>query len=287
MMRRAYQRMVTLDIASDAMDYGIDLAEWLAEAGQTDEAYRVQRECFELQQKINAKEFERSIELNELRSRLDQERRIIRTRDEERNRILHSMMPSNIAQRLVAGEQRIADQIPSASVMFADIVGFTALSSRTEAKELVLLLEELFSGMDEVGQRHRCQRVKTIGDAYMAICGASEPLPDHPQRIVRAALEFLQLTSSSFKDLQVRVGINTGPVVAGVMRGSRIAYDVWGDTVNVASRMEELSRPGSVLVTAAVAEAVRDMPNVILEQREPLDVRGKGLMNTYWIRSSV
>jgi len=269
-----------------AMLWGLDVAGWLAETGDHAAAYRVLHECHVLQQKISENELERTLELNDLRTKLDQERELIRSRDEERNRVLHSVMPTQIAQRLMAGEDRIADMIPSATILFADVVGFTHLASRTPADRVVLLLEDLFTAIDALGRRHGCQRVKTIGDAYMAICGTGESYPDHAARVVRMALDLLETSDGPFADVKLRIGINTGPVIAGVMRGERIAYDVWGDTVNVASRMEEHSAPGAVLVSSAVAEAVQDERGVILEQREPLDIRGKGLMTTFWVRRS-
>ncbi|MCX6139532.1 MAG: adenylate/guanylate cyclase domain-containing protein [Candidatus Kapabacteria bacterium] len=149
------------------------------------------------------------------------------------------------------------------------------------------LLSKLFSGLDEAALRYGCERIKTIGDSYMAICGASEAVEDHTERIVRMAITVVNgEVPLPFDSSKLRIGINTGPVIAGVMDGQRIAYDVWGDTVNVAARMEEHSRPGSINCTEAVAQKLGGLQGISLIKREPLAIHGKGLMTTYWIESA-
>ncbi|MBC8124451.1 MAG: adenylate/guanylate cyclase domain-containing protein, partial [Candidatus Kapabacteria bacterium] len=128
---------------------------------------------------------------------------------------------------------------------------------------------------------------KTIGDSYMAICGASEAVEDHIERVVRMALSVVKgEVSLPIDPSRLRIGINTGSVIAGVMEGQRLSYDVWGDTVNVAARMEEHSLPGEIHCTETVAMRLIANPEFSLKKREPLDIHGKGLMTTYWIKSA-
>lgn len=279
----------TLEIADNnsAVNFGTELVQWLAEAHRFQEAYTVQRRCAELQRAVYEKEIERTVELTSVRSRLDVERETIRHRDEERNKILHAVLPQHIAERLMSGESHIADTIDDVTILFADIVGFTRLASQMDAESLVSLLEELFSKLDEIAHRHGCERLKTIGDSYMAICGATGSVADHTVRMTRAALEIMSGASDlPLATSQLRIGIHRGPVVAGVMSGARLSYDIWGDAVNVAARMEQRSVPGQIHCTDDVAMVLRHHEEFELEAREPINIHGKGLMQTYWVRPS-
>jgi class 3 adenylate cyclase len=259
----------------DTVLYGLDLAEWLAEARRHDEAYRVLKNCSELQRSVYDQEIERTTQVSALRSKLDVERESVRQRDEARTAIAH---------RLMAGERKIGERVASASILFADIVGFTQMSASMEPELLVDLLEELFAKMDDISLAYGCERIKTIGDSYMAACGLAGDHADHTERLCRAALAIvdeashLPLTPSQF-----RIGIHSGPVVAGVMSGSKLSYDIWGDTVNVASRMEKHSAPGRILCSSDAAANIMHTPDFVLKEREPLDIRGKGLMTTFWL----
>ncbi|RPI68390.1 MAG: hypothetical protein EHM43_05040 [Ignavibacteriae bacterium] len=268
----------------DTVLYGLDLAEWLAEARRHDEAYSVLKNCSELQRSVYDQEIERTTQVSALRSKLDVERESVRQRDEARTAILNSVLPAHIAHRLMAGERKIGERVASASILFADIVGFTHMAASMEPEQLVDLLEDLFAKMDDISLSYGCERIKTIGDSYMAACGLAGDHADHTERLCRAALAIvdeashLPLTPSQF-----RIGIHSGPVVAGVMSGSKLSYDIWGDTVNVASRMEKHSAPGRVLCSSDAAENIVHTPGFVLNEREPLDIRGKGLMTTFWL----
>jgi len=278
-----------IDIADNisAIIYGTDLIAWLAEDERYEEAYQVQDKCSKLQKAIYDREIERTAELTIVRSRLDHERESIKQRDEERNKILHAVVPRNIAERLMAGEIRIADHVADVTILFIDIVGFTKYASTQEPEELVRWLEKLFTALDHVFARFGCERVKTIGDSYMAICGTSDLLPDHTERMTRAALEIMNSNVDlPIEPSRLRAGINCGPVIAGVMGGSRLSFDVWGDTVNVAARMEEHSLPGRVHCSENVVVKLALLPEFNLETREPINIRGKGLMTTYWVSTS-
>lgn len=268
----------------DTVLYGLDLAEWLAEAHRHDEAYRVLKNCSELQRSVYDQEIERTTQVSALRSKLDIERESVRQRDEARTAILNSVLPAHIAHRLMAGERKIGERVSSASILFADIVGFTHMAASMEPEQLVDLLEDLFAKMDDISLSYGCERIKTIGDSYMAACGLAGDYANHTERLCRTALAIMDEASHlPLTPSQFRIGIHTGPVVAGVMSGSKLSYDIWGDTVNVASRMEKHSAPGRILCSSDAAANIIHTPGFVLKEREPLDIRGKGLMTTFWL----
>ena len=202
-------------------------------------------------------------------------------------RLLLNVLPAPIADRLKSGAGLIVDRFEAVSVLFADIVGFTSLSSRIAPEELVTMLNELFSEFDGLAEKHGLEKIKTIGDAYMVVAGIPQPIPNHAQKITEMALDMLQ-TIESFadrhkSDLTIRIGIHTGPVVAGVIGQKKFIYDLWGDTVNTASRMESHGVPGRIHVTAATQALIVD--SFKLEAREPIDIKGKGKMQTYLVAS--
>ncbi|MBS1560219.1 MAG: hypothetical protein JSS89_01305 [Bacteroidetes bacterium] len=281
-LKSAFDLMLGVHDSKSAILYGSELTTWLAKSDRYEEAYEIQMKCSQLERSIYEKEIERTTELSAVRTTLEMERAAILQRDEERNRILHAVMPESIAERMMSGETRIADHLESVTIMFADIVGFTSMASAIDPRSLVTMLESLFTSFDAVAETFGCERLKTIGDSYMAICGST----DHVVRMCRMAAAIMHETMDRpIPSSQLRIGIHTGHVIAGVMRGTRLSYDIWGDTVNVAARMEENSRPGQILCSDAVAAALSNMSEFSLEQREPLDIQGKGLMTTYWLTS--
>lgn len=270
-----------------ALEYGGMLINWCTEESLFERAYRYHTVCAQIRSTMYANEVERTVELTSVRSRLDHEHESIRTRDQERNRILNAVLPPHIADRLMRGEKYIADEIPEVTIMFADIVGFTTMASKMEPHDVVQLLERLFSALDEVCLAHRCERLKTIGDSYMAICGVSPPYPDHVARMCRAALAIVKSNGVLPLDQsQLRIGIHTGPVIAGVMNGTRLSYDLWGDTVNVAAKMEGHSSPGKILCSQQVKDVLHVNNIASFEKTKPLDIKGKGLIDTYWLTST-
>ncbi len=220
-------------------------------------------------------------------SALVQERLLQRLAAEERkrDRLLLNILPEAIARRLTDEERHepIADSFEGATVLFADLVGFTELSAKTSPERLVQILDALFSAFDTLADRHGLEKIKTIGDAYMAAAGVPTPRPDHVEAAARMALDMRDsmagLAQAQGLALQVRIGIHTGPVVAGVIGSRKFIYDLWGDTVNTASRMESHGLPGTVHVTGAVAEALRGRFH--LESRGERDIKGKGRMETH------
>ncbi|MEY4471403.1 MAG: Adenylate cyclase, partial [Pseudomonadota bacterium] len=171
--------------------------------------------------------------------------------------LLLNILPRKIAQRLKAGEDQIADAYPSVSVLFADMVGFTKMSRTMTASELVAVLGDLFSRFDLITEKHGLEKIKTIGDCYMLAGGVPEPSQDHAERVVAAAMDMCtaleELHERTGGALQMRIGVHSGPIVAGVIGIRKFTYDLWGDTVNVASRMESTGMPGKVHVSADTA----------------------------------
>ncbi len=203
----------------------------------------------------------------------------------ENEGLLLNILPEGIAARLKAGEEPIADEIPHASVLFADIVGFTEMTHRLGAKETVALLNSLFAEFDILTEEFGVEKVKTIGDNYMAVAGVSIPEENHAIRLAEFALAMQQKIKSYNQandiDLQLRIGMTSGELIAGVIGHKKFIYDIWGDVVNIASRMESTGEPGKIQVAEKMANILEE--KFILEPREAIEVKGKGLMQTFFL----
>ncbi len=204
---------------------------------------------------------------------------------ERSDRLLLNVLPGTIAERLKSGEQLIADDHPSVTVLFADFVDFSRLARRSDAGHIIGILDRLFSAFDELAEKHGLEKIKTIGDEYMAVAGAPEPRADHAHAAVHMAAEMLEevrrFNAEAGHDLELRIGLHSGHVVAGVIGRHKFAYDMWGDAVNVASRMESHGVPGRIHVSEAVAKAVGAEFGV--EERGTIEIKGLGPMRTYFI----
>jgi adenylate cyclase len=211
----------------------------------------------------------------------------LRYQQEKTETLLLNILPKLIAQRLKQNPGIIADSFESVTVMFADIVGFTNLSAQISALELVQLLNEIFSLFDALAQRHNLEKIKTIGDAYMVVGGLSIPNENHLSAIADLALDMqqaiAQVQTLQGKPFQIRIGINCGSVVAGVIGSNKFIYDLWGDTVNVASRMESTGIPGYIQVTESIYEQLKEFYE--FEPRGLTQIKGKGEMMTYWLKA--
>jgi len=203
-------------------------------------------------------------------------------------RLLQNTLPPSVAERLKAGATYIADSVPAATVLFADLVGFTPLSNRLEKEELIALLNTIFSEFDLIADRHELEKIKTIGDAYLVVGGIPTPLDDHCVRVALMALDMraavARMSDELDVPLEVRIGCHTGPVIAGVIGERKFSYDLWGDTVNIASRMESHGEAGEIQVTEEVAAELGD--RFVLEERGEIDVKGKGKMRTFYLRGA-
>ena len=208
---------------------------------------------------------------------------ILRTEREKSERLLLNILPEPIADRLKQQQTSIADGFAEATILFADIVGFTQLSSQISPTELVNLLNEIFSAFDQLTETYNLEKIKTIGDAYMVASGLPTPRMDHAEAIANMALdmqqEVKQFNTRHGAELSIRIGINTGPVVAGVIGTKKFIYDLWGDAVNTASRMESHGIPGAIQVTDSTYEYLRD--KYVFEKRGKIQIKGKGEMTTY------
>jgi class 3 adenylate cyclase len=209
-----------------------------------------------------------------------------RARDREQaksERLLLNVLPAPVAARLKQDDGIIADACAEVSVLFADIVGFTPLSERLAAEDLVAVLDRVFAAWDRLAARHGVEKIKTIGDAYMVAAGIPVPRSDHAEATAEMALAMgpalAAVASETGLPLRVRIGIDTGPVVAGVIGRAKFIYDLWGDTVNTASRMETHALPGTIQVTSRAYDRLR--PRYQLRPRGPIEVKGKGPMNAY------
>lgn len=232
-------------------------------------------------------------QLQEINGTLEELNRSITTEREKSEQLLMNVLPQPIAERMKAGEIHIAEHFSEVTVLFADIVGFTNLSSKINARELVNLLDGIFSGFDAAAVQHGVEKIKTIGDAYMAVCGAPVHYPDHVERVARFALEMLLSLESlhrqwlvegkelSANPLQIRVGIHTGDVVAGVIGTQKFSYDLWGDTVNIASHLESHGEPGKIQVSEAVFQILHN--TFLVEERGIIEIKGKGTMKTWFL----
>jgi adenylate cyclase len=198
--------------------------------------------------------------------------------------LLANILPAPIAQRLKDGEQVIADNFPEASILFADMTGFTAHASRTRPGELVLFVNAVFSAFDGLLARHGLEKIKTIGDAYMAASGVPAPRDDHAAAMADFALDLLEAArrmKPAGMSIRLRIGIASGPVVAGVVGTRKFSYDVWGDTVNVAARMEALGETGRIQVSSGAYDRLKDRYD--FEPRGEIEVPGKGRMRAWYL----
>jgi len=205
----------------------------------------------------------------------------------ENQRLLLNVLPASIADQLKKQTGIIAQRFDDASVLFADLAGFTAMSARMGPSELLQLLNAVFSGFDELVGKYGLEKIKTIGDAYMVAGGLPDPRNDHLEAMARLALEMnanFQQTSSPFGTLNLRIGLHTGSVIAGVIGVRKFIYDVWGDTVNTASRLESHGVTGRVHVSDAVYERLKD--RFEFESRGTVELRGRGPMQTYFLNGA-
>jgi guanylate cyclase len=201
--------------------------------------------------------------------------------------LLHNILPADIARRLKSDTTMIADDFDTASVLFADVVDFTPMSAEMSPPELVRLLNAVFTIFDGFVEELGLEKIKTVGDAYMVAAGVPVARPDHAHAIAELALRIRDHTENNHfdgHDIRLRIGINSGPVVAGIVGTHKFAYDLWGDAVNTASRMESGGVPGSIQVTPATYELIRD--KYVCEARGVVSVKGKGDMNTYILVSA-
>ncbi len=199
--------------------------------------------------------------------------------------LLRAMLPAGIVDRLKLGETSIADRFTEATVLFADLVGFTPLTLELPATEIIELLEDLFSYFDSLIVKYGVEKIRTIGDNYMVASGVPLPRPDHAQALARMALDMSDYIHGRpvhrDKKVDFRIGINSGPLIAGVIGDKKYQYDLWGDTVNTASRMESSGTAGKIQITRATYDLIRE--EFVCEPRGKVPVKGKGELETWYL----
>lgn len=208
-------------------------------------------------------------------------------REHERSeRLLGNLLPDSIAVRLKdAPETIIADDLGQVTILFADIVDFTPRSLRMSPPDLVAFLNRIFTEFDKLAEKYGLEKIKTIGDAYMVAAGMPDPRPDHAEALAQMALDIIDVTQRLSRemgeDVAVRIGLHTGQAVAGVIGTRKFFYDVWGDTVNTAARMESHGEPGRIQVTREAYEALKEQ--YVFEARGEIEIKGKGKIDTWWL----
>lgn len=224
---------------------------------------------------------------NDMVRRICEDRRIVEQKNAENERLLLNILPEPIAERLKMGESSIADGFADVTVLFGDLVGFTAFSAGVPAEQIVSFLNDLFRRFDEAALRRGIEKIKTIGDCYMAVSGLPTPHDMHVYAALDMALDMLRIISEFNREhgtsLQIRIGLNSGPVVAGVIGSSKFIYDLWGDTVNLASRMESTGLPGAIQVTTGVRERAGNRYE--FEERGLVEVKGKGKIQAWLLKA--
>jgi urea transport system substrate-binding protein len=209
----------------------------------------------------------------------------LREEKERSEALLLNMLPRAIVAKLRDNPGTIAERFDDGTILFADIVGFTNLSSKTPPAEVVGLLNEIFTAFDRLTLKFGLEKIKTIGDAYMVVGGVPTPRDDHAEAVAEMALSMLDAVAEVSRTrgpYQVRIGINSGPVVAGVLGLSKFVYDLWGDAVNVAARMESHGHPGSIQVSEETHRRLES--SFLFESRGMVDVKGKGPMRTFFLK---
>jgi adenylate cyclase len=220
---------------------------------------------------------------------LQREKEMLHIEQMKSEKLMLNILPKPIADRLKRGEKNIAGSYPEVTVLFSDLVGFTKMSAKKTAPELVKLLNDIFSRFDKRAELLGLEKIKTIGDAYMAVGGLPIPRSDHAEIVADMALGMYQdladFNQANQQEIQMRIGIHSGPVVAGVIGFTKFSYDLWGNTVNTASRMESTSGNGRIQVSAITHELLKE--HFVLEERELIECKGLGPMLTSYVNARI
>jgi len=217
--------------------------------------------------------------------KLRQTQRAVEAEREKSEKLLHNILPRAVAQSLKEHGCSDPQLFPEVTILFSDLVGFTELSAQLDPKTLIAELNALFTAFDAIMERHGCERIKTVGDAYFAACGIPEPRENHALRMASAALDMrdfvVQRKKTAALSWDMRIGLHSGPAVAGIVGTHKYIYDVFGDTVNTASRMESLSEPMKINLSDTTRSLIKD--RMVTTAREPVPVKGKGEMRMWFL----
>lgn len=224
----------------------------------------------------------RERELKRLHTDLALQHRLLQAEQERSERLLLNILPESIAARLKETPEVIADRFDAVTVLFADIVGFTELAAMVDPETVVTLLNAIFSRFDDLAAEHGLEKIKTIGDAYMAVGGLPTPCPDHAEAAALMALAMRRAIGEFAEGrLQLRIGLHSGPVVAGVIGRRKFSYDLWGDTVNIASRMESHGVPGAIQISEATYRLLTG--RFVCTPRGTISLKGRGAMTAWYL----
>ncbi len=279
------------------------LSEFYKSEGRWQEAYRFLQESIVLEKEIQTKDArDKAILFEHRRQEEEREKQLVmeRSRAQATEELLHKTLPKSIAERVIQGETIIADHFQSASVLFADVVGFTEISSGMSPTATLAFMNFLFEHFDHIALRYGCERIKTIGDGYMAVCGAPERYPDHAERLASMALDMMEDINLPAEirvhlpigtHFHLRIGLHCGEITAGLIGTGKLAYDVYGDAVNTASRMESHGEPNRIHVSEefyshlqnSIATDEKTMHGFAFEERGKMEIKGKGMMRTYFL----
>jgi class 3 adenylate cyclase len=219
--------------------------------------------------------------VEERNSQLEERDQIVKIEKRKSDDLLLNILPAEVAEELKETGLAHAKKFNNVTVLFTDFVNFTGISQKMSPTELVAEIHKNFSAFDDIIEKHGLEKIKTIGDAYMAACGIHLKSKDHAQRVINAAFEIRDSIAQSKSVFQIRIGVNSGPVVAGIVGVNKYAYDIWGDTVNTASRMESSSEPGKVNISESTYALVKD--DFTFENRGKITVKGKGEIEMYFV----
>ncbi len=282
------------------------LADLYVNEKRWEEAHEQFKKFYEIEKEVKSEEAKKQGELTEYRRKIEEserDRQVKLAGFKAKENILHRVLPAQIAERIAEGEENIADYFPAVSILFADIEGFTPMSADMPAYVVVKFLNHVFSEFDYIMKKHGCEKIKTIGDGYMAVAGAPTECADHAERITLAALDMMkpiELTDEiktfipSGKKFSSRIGLHTGSVVAGVVGEDRFVYDIYSDAVNTAARMESHGESGKIHVSSdfmrhllnRFAQTKNTTHGITFENRGEMEVKGKGMMKTYFIEKA-
>ena len=277
------------------------IAELYKNTNRKADAYDYLERYHIIEKEVQSEEATRQTQLIEYRRKVEEaerDRQVKLARFQEQEQLLYNTLPAQIADRILQGERTIADVYQNVSVFFSDIVGFTTISQRISAESLVQMLNRLFSQFDQLSRKYGMEKIKTIGDAYMAVCGAPNEYNNHAERTAFFALEVSELMDNFIVDsvgpISVRIGLHTGSVVAGIIGEVKYSYDMWGDAVNTAARMESHGEPGKIHVSEEFMRAFtigtdhdlsRQHHHIRFVPRGEMDIKGKGIMRTYYLEN--
>ena len=293
-MMQSLDILRTHSLKSIEKEYLLALSNLHKKLGNWELAYSYYVESIQIKEELYSNDVRNTIkdmEFQKAYHKMEEKRLIEVTKLQEKEQLLHEILPSHIADKIIQGQHTIAEECQDMTIMFADIVGFTSISEDLPPSDIIELLNDVYSKLDSLADAYGIEKIKTIGDAYMAICNSGESIGEHRKRMLLFAKEVIATCSGIIlpngNSMEIRIGIHSGPTVTGVIGTKKLSYDVWGDAVNTAARMESYGEPGTIQVTMEFYEALNDSDIFgsfeIVTEKE-LIIKGKGLMKTVILR---